>query len=610
MIIPTARSNFHKIFSRPAISQYRICAIALLTLLVNSKPLSAQKKLQIAFIADIHLHDIYADFSDGHFKGLPHPDTGRPVVIRSMNAQLHSTRLFNENYFALRAALDDVARRHITLIALPGDYTDDGQPYNLSALSAILAEYRQRYGMQFFFTTGNHDPVKPFGGPGGKPDFLGSEGEETGIYSTPAAGKGQSTTVSAIREGGYDDILNAMKHYGAWPQKNYRFWATPFSMTDSQHYRYEDALKAAPITARMYKTSEGHYLPDLSYVAEPVEGLWLLAIDGNTYMPKITSSAADAVHQGNYSSTAAGYNAVLKGKRHLLSWIRNVATEANRQHKILIAFSHYPAADYNDGTSAEIRQLLGPNAWQPERIPQDSVAAFMAGAGIRLHFAGHMHLNDTGVYRPAGGEMFVNIQVPSIAAYPPAYKILTIHNRDQYEVQTAVLKQVKHYNDLFPLYRREFAYRAAHGLESWHDSILKSRTYLQYTRNHLSQLTEQRFIPSEWPADFPMNMTLNRIRTISGAVTRIPCKSATVRDAIHDLYLLQSGDELAFKSIPRCRLQSYESLYEAMKAKQQLPPTAEPLRLLFGILHSLTHGEPSGHFIINFKNQTIKRKGR
>ena len=70
--------------------------------------------LRIAFIADAHVQDVM----------------GHPELVRSMEVQVQSTRLFNENYFALIAALDDVAKRGITLVVLPGDLTDDGQLIN------------------------------------------------------------------------------------------------------------------------------------------------------------------------------------------------------------------------------------------------------------------------------------------------------------------------------------------------------------------------------------------------------------------------------------------------------------------------------------------------
>ena len=102
--------------------------------LFDSFAASAQK---IAFISDAHIQNI-EDY---------------PELIRSMEAQVQSTRLFNENYFALLAALDDVAQRNISLVVLPGDLTDNGQFINQEKINQILTDYTKRYGMKFFVTT-------------------------------------------------------------------------------------------------------------------------------------------------------------------------------------------------------------------------------------------------------------------------------------------------------------------------------------------------------------------------------------------------------------------------------------------------------------------------
>src|SRR5690606_550426 len=78
-----------------------------------------EKPVQIAFMPDIHFHDVYAEFQDDSFAGIPNKISGKNATIRTMQSQLMSTRLFNENYFALLAALDDVVDRGIKLVALP-----------------------------------------------------------------------------------------------------------------------------------------------------------------------------------------------------------------------------------------------------------------------------------------------------------------------------------------------------------------------------------------------------------------------------------------------------------------------------------------------------------
>ncbi|MFP3637242.1 metallophosphoesterase, partial [Bacillus sp. SIMBA_033] len=83
--------------------------------------------------------------------------------------------------FAFIHVLDELALKNIKLIALPGDFTDDGQPINVRALAEILRRYQKKYGMRFFAIPGNHDPVKPFSSPAGKADFLTSDGNEFGL---------------------------------------------------------------------------------------------------------------------------------------------------------------------------------------------------------------------------------------------------------------------------------------------------------------------------------------------------------------------------------------------------------------------------------------------
>lgn len=111
-------------------------------------------------MSDIHLLDVRGTLKDVGYSGIKNPKTGKKGLIRTRDAQLHSTRLFNENYFAFRAALDDAARRGVKLIALPGDFSDDGQLLNIRGLHHILDEYVVKHGISFFLTMGNHDPIR------------------------------------------------------------------------------------------------------------------------------------------------------------------------------------------------------------------------------------------------------------------------------------------------------------------------------------------------------------------------------------------------------------------------------------------------------------------
>src|SRR5690606_17404340 len=209
-------------------------------------------------------HDVYSDFQDNSFAGLPNKISGNNATIRTMQSQLMSTRLFNENYFALLAALDDVVNRGIKLVALPGDFSDDGQPIHIRGLRKILQSYSEKHGIEFFAAPGNHDPVRPFDTPGGKADFLGSGGQAQPICSkgTQECAKDKATQkiqhqalpticTEEIRYLGYQSIMTELSEFGFFPKAHYQYWETPYS--DNKSYDFSEALTQADFRNRLYE---------------------------------------------------------------------------------------------------------------------------------------------------------------------------------------------------------------------------------------------------------------------------------------------------------------------------------------------------------------------
>lgn len=580
---------------------------------------SAQEKpVQIAFLSDVHFQDLYGNFSDNNFKGIINPKTGKPTILRTMDSQLHSTRVFNENYFAFLKALDDIASKGIKIVAMPGDFSDDGQAYNLRGLRKILDQYHHKYGIDFYLTTGNHDPVGPFRQDAGKDDFLGENGSSLGIYSKENLGKTTPKIITKdIAESGYLDILDELKDFGFYPKEKDLFWSTPFSQDLYINYSYPKAVQQAAYTQRMYEVTKGFSVPDLSYVVEPVKGIWMLAIDGNTYIPKNLNGNSN--NPSNYNGASIGYNNVLTNKQHLIRWVKKIAEKAKLNGKTLIAFTHYPMIDFNDGATNEIKDLLGEKKWQLERVPEEEVAKVFADAGLQIHFAGHMHINDTGI-RKIDGKMLVNVQVPSLAAYLPSYKILTIHSSDKMEVQTEVLNDVPHFDDLFLLYEKEYqALSQNKNTTLWNKDILKTQSYHDFMLFHLKELVRLRMIPNDWPKEF-----IEKARSLNGEdlllmaqnsgfeVTQKGIQSKSFKkwsfeDMLFDLYKFQSADELAKKDIPRERLQQYQQLEKLYEANTSQDPFVKQLKSVFKILFLLSNGDPADHFEIDLKKQKITR---
>src|SRR5690606_38976085 len=146
-----------------------------------------------------------------------------------------------------------------------------------------------------------------------------------------------------------------------------------------------------------------------------------------------------------------GYNNIIEYRHYLIDWVAKVTKEAEKRGKKLIAFSHYPLVDFNDGATEPINKLTIGEKLQVQRVPGEEVAQLFADTGLKIHFGGHMHINDTGIRTTEKGNMLVNIQVPSLAAYLPAYKILTFVKHNRMEVEIIVMYSVPGFDKFFEL---------------------------------------------------------------------------------------------------------------------------------------------------------------
>ena len=594
--------------------------VFLLLLIINligckQKESVDSKKIQIAFMADVHLQDIYGELSDSEYKGVFNTKTNTYALARTMQSQLESTRLFNENYFAFIAALDNVVERGIKYVVLPGDFSDDGQPLNIRGLKRILKEYEQKYNIQFIAATGNHDVVKPFYQDAGKKDFLGEGGKNQPIYSKEGMFESENPSylkpiiTKDIAKLGYEEILSELADFGFYPKKTDVYWETPFSTYNYKDYSFKKAKEQADILKRNYKIPPYKtVMPDVSYLLEPKENLWFLSIDANVYIPK-QMAEKESEESSNYNSASIGYNNVLTHKKHLLTWVKSVAERAEKLGKTLIVFSHYPMVDFNDDASDDIRELLGENKMQLHRVPKEEVASLFAKAGVKVHFGGHMHINDTGVRKG-----LVNVQIPSLSAYIPAYKVLTI-SENEFDVETVVIDKVSRFKELFPLYEMEFNYlKESKSKNSWNKEILEVNSYKEFTNWHLKELVRLRFLKKDWPKDFKdffLEKTGEELMILAGKTLDIDVRFSawTGFDMLFDLYRLRSADALAIEDIGAHRMKEYKELIKLYKAKFTLLENPTSLEMEFYhfcvIFEKFSNGEPTNHFKIDLSTLKI-----
>lgn len=552
--------------------------------------------IRLAVIADPHFHDVTYRF------GSP----GAPLAaVRSLADTVASTRVFNESYPALPAVLDDIVARGIELVILVGDLTDDGQQSTMAAAVGVLQDYSARHGLRFLATPGNHDLYAIHGRHHSK-RFLDPDGSHVLVTSDPAADAGGSTVRIVSPDmycGGYGTAIPAMADLGFFRRPWHLHWECPFGA--------EDALAARTFEIRSADGGTVRRMIDSSYLVEPVAGLWVLSIDANVFEPR-NGNGDPTLEESYIDSTDAGWNSMPRHKPFVLAWMRDVAARAKAAGKTLLAFSHYPVIDPLNGTTADEARLLGDTSFV-RRAPTAATAEAAAATGVRIHFSGHLHINDTARVL-SGGDWLVNIAVPSMVGFPPAYKIATIEN-GHLAVETVVLQQVAGFDLAFGLYTAE-----AERTGEDDGDITATRSHGAFLSTHLAEMVRRRYLPKEWPADLAAlvpRLTLADLDRLAQVAT--PLAPADVVPAaaderalpffelVVDWYRLRKGRHVALDFIAPERLDAYRAL-AARYRSGTWPANSVQARIasFLAILESYLASLPSRHFGINLATGAVE----
>ncbi len=514
----------------------------------------------VAVIADAHFHDLEGDFGQDRMTGY------HRLTARSWSETRCSTRVFNESFAALPAALDRIAARGIRHVVLLGDYSDDGQKATVAALAALLERYAARFSMCFYVLPGNHDGYARAGRHQTK-EFLADDGRAVIITSDPdvAAMDPHAILTKTMYCAGYPEALIPLARHGLTPRPGYlprpghHHWETPFGSSGA----FED---------RQYRltSADGQSQADLvdaSYLVEPEEGLWLLMIDANVFQP--ADDATGLSRESDFiDSTGAGWNAVIRQRRYLIDWIADVHRRAARDGKNLLCFSHYPVVDvFADNLESELALFGQTNV--ARRTPREDVAEALLQAGMTRHFSGHIHVYGSSE-RKRGDRSLTNIAVPSLVAFPPAFRI--VHGAaDGSTYETVSLADLPVDEPIVHLYRRECD-RLGEPAHPAFDAL----SYGDFLYAHQEALVTHRFFPREWPQEMAAlfsGSTLGRLlaqldlpsSTLSdlaraGGVRTDTLAALPLLRLVTDWYALRQAQDMALRFIPPDRLSIYKAL--------------------------------------------------
>lgn len=145
----------------------------------------------------------------------------------------------------------------------------------------------------------------------------------------------------------------------------------------------------------------------LSYVAEPIKGLRIIAIDANEYYNNSSTYCVVAGHI----------------KDGTMQWVKEQLSEAGAKGKMVIGMMHHGLVEH----------FMGESVIFPDYLVDDWAAKAdeLAQAGLKVIFTGHFHANDA-VQRPVNGLSIVDVETGSAVIYDSPYRIIKLMDKKLY----------------------------------------------------------------------------------------------------------------------------------------------------------------------------------
>jgi 3',5'-cyclic AMP phosphodiesterase CpdA len=175
----------------------------------------------------------------------------------------------------------------------------------------------------------------------------------------------------------------------------------------------------------------------LSYTADPVEGLRLLALDSNRWMD----------HPGRKKYITAGWF-----EPSTLEWIESALIKAKRDGKAVIVMLHHGVLENFPG------QKSGFPAW----VLEDNMefARLLAAYGVRAVFTGHYHAQDITLNRFPDGNFIFDIETGSLLTYPCPYRMVSIE-KNVMKIRSSFINSIPSMGGDFREFKREFLYEGS-----------------------------------------------------------------------------------------------------------------------------------------------------
>jgi 3',5'-cyclic AMP phosphodiesterase CpdA len=168
----------------------------------------------------------------------------------------------------------------------------------------------------------------------------------------------------------------------------------------------------------------------LSYVAEPVRGLWVIALDSARYEDNL---ATDHRETGG------------RIRPQTLSWLKERLEESRRLGKTVIVSEHHPVMEHFDLMKRVYPQFIVADNWRLVRL--------LASYDVRVVFSGHFHANSVALRRfqadEAGmrlkGKSLYDIETGSLVTWPSPFRTASLGRDGGLSIKTERISQLPSY---------------------------------------------------------------------------------------------------------------------------------------------------------------------
>lgn len=257
-------------------------------------------------------------------------------------------KLLKESSSVLHEMLERVRADKPGILLVSGDLTKDGEQECHAALAKQLQQLQQDVpGLKIYVINGNHD----------------------------------------------------IRNYNAKNFNTADGKAVPATRTHPEDFkRIYDFVYSDPTVIATFTPAAGNEAGSLSYVARPVEGLTVIAMDTCRYSSDNTSNGDDE-HE-----TSGAISADLE------KWVIEQTAAAKARGDLVIGLEHHGLVPHFD-VQPTILPMYLVNGY--ERIAQE-----YADAGMSVVFTGHMHAVDIAAMTTKAGNTFYDIETGSALTYP------------------------------------------------------------------------------------------------------------------------------------------------------------------------------------------------